>query len=177
MKLPAGDCRRPPADRHPNCLVSRCRRYGCGVRRQVLSGVSQNDEESPNIRQKATDTRGPRIVPPANAPEEHCRLRLGYGSSQKNCNTIEVTHEEKRGQSPFVRSTPAVPQRGTVPFPPRNILAVLQLFCDGRYHRPAWKVVMRVPRKRWCLRVAVRGNVRIPQPQPIRQICEARYIC
>ena len=39
-----------------------------------------------------------------------------YGSSKKNCNTIEVTHGKERGQTPFVRSTlRAVPAKGVSP--------------------------------------------------------------
>jgi len=51
-----------------------------------------------------------------------------YGSSQKNCNTIEVTHGKEKGTDPFCAQHPAgrSGKRGLSPFPLRKILRMLQ---------------------------------------------------
>ena len=53
-----------------------------------------------------------------------------YGSSQKNCNTIEVTHGKKKGTDPFCAQHPAgrSGKRGLSPFPLQKMLRMLQFF-------------------------------------------------
>ena len=56
-----------------------------------------------------------------------------YGSSQKNCNTIEVTRRKEKGTDPFCAQHPAgrPGKRGAVPFPLRKMLKMLQFFSNG----------------------------------------------
>ena len=65
-----------------------------------------------------SESSGPDGKPstPKNGPIPHPPVN-SYGSSQQNCNTIEVTHGKEKGQTPLC-AAPCGPfrQKGSVPF-------------------------------------------------------------
>ena len=71
---------------------------------------------------------------PVQFPEQ-AGMPAKYGSSQKNCNTIEVTHGKEKGTDPFCAQHPAgrSGKRGLSPFPLRKMLKMLQFFSNGPY--------------------------------------------